>query len=99
MLFMHPPPPQVFDAFKIRYVLNVTPTCPNYFEEEGGDLTYMRIAVTDTGTQKVSDKFQEAFDFIGKKHSTCKCVVFSWFSLSSLAPPLISSSPHLPPIK
>ena len=62
--------PQVFKDFKIRYVLNVTPGCPNYFEENK-DFTYKRIAVTDTGSQKLSDKFQEAFDFIGKNVFLC----------------------------
>ena len=62
---------QVFDGFKINYVLNVTPNCPHYFEEE--DVTYMRIAVTDTGTQKLSDKFQEAFEFIGKEGCVFMC--------------------------
>ena len=55
---------QVFSEFNIKYVLNVTPTCPNCFEEEK-DITYMRIAVTDTGSQKLSDRFKEAFEFIG----------------------------------
>jgi hypothetical protein len=42
----------------------VTPQCENYFEEKK-EITYMRIAVTDTGSQKLSHKFQEAFEFIG----------------------------------
>ena len=45
-------------------MLNVTPTCENYFENNK-DITYLRIAVIDTGSQKLSDRFQEAFDFIG----------------------------------
>lgn len=44
-------------------MLNVTPTCPNCFED--GGVNYLRISVTDTGSQKLSDRFQEAFDFIG----------------------------------
>jgi len=43
----------------------VTPTCDNYFEKSR-EITYFRIAVIDTGSQKLSDRFQEAFDFIGK---------------------------------
>ena len=50
--------------FNIKYVLNVTPLCPNHFEREG--VIYKRIPVKDTGSQKLSDKFKEAFVFIGE---------------------------------
>lgn len=53
---------EVFDWFNIRYVLNVTPSCPNRFEGKG--VNYKRIPVSDTGTQKLSNKFEEAFQFI-----------------------------------
>ena len=49
--------------YNIGYVLNVTPKCPNMFEDEG--IVYKRIAVSDTGSQKLSHHFLEAFDFIG----------------------------------
>ena len=50
----------------MKYILNVTTKCPNYYEEdEGAGFVYKRIAVTDTGTQKLSQHFREAFDFIG----------------------------------
>ncbi|XP_011410132.1 PREDICTED: dual specificity protein phosphatase 6-like [Amphimedon queenslandica] len=52
----------VFDWFNITYVLNVTPTCPNNFE--GAGVVYKRIPVSDTGTQKLSNKFTEAFEYI-----------------------------------
>lgn len=55
--------PQVISDFKVKYVINVTPKCPNHFEKE--DLIYKRIAVTDTGSQKLSNHFFEAFEFIG----------------------------------
>ena len=54
---------QVFEEFKIKYVLNMTPLCPNYFESDS--IRYKRIAVMDTGSQKMSNFFNEAFDFIG----------------------------------
>ena len=57
---------QVFEWFNITYVLNVTPTCPNNFE--GAGVVYKRIPVSDTGTQKLSNKFTEAFEYIGKKN-------------------------------
>ena len=49
--------------FKIKYILNVTPKCPNHFEKES--LVYKRIAVADTGSQKLSVHFFDAFKFIG----------------------------------
>lgn len=58
---------EVFDVFKIKFVLNITSTCQNCFEGKG--ITYMRIAVTDTGTQKLSDRFQGAFEFIEEARS------------------------------
>ena len=58
-LFCH----QVLHEFGVRYILNVTTKCPNYYEDE--EFVYKRIAVTDTGTQKLSQHFREAFEFIG----------------------------------
>ena len=55
---------QVLRSFKIQSILNVTPKCPNYFEDQ--NVTYMRIAVADTGSQKLSQHFKEAFAYIGK---------------------------------
>lgn len=55
---------QVMQEFRIKHILNVTPKCPNHFET--GDFRYKRIAVSDTGSQRLSNYFQEAFQFIGK---------------------------------
>ena len=65
-----PPPSQVLQEFGVKYILNVTTKCPNYHEGEEGEsggagFVYKRIAVTDTGTQKLSQHFEEAFHFIG----------------------------------
>lgn len=49
--------------FSVRYVLNVTPNCPNYFKEDS--VEYLRISVTDTGSQKLITHFSEAFAYIG----------------------------------
>lgn len=49
--------------FKVKYILNVTPKCPNHFEKE--NMVYKRIAVADTGSQKLSVHFFDAFKFIG----------------------------------
>ena len=44
---------QVMQEFGIKYVLNITANFPNYFEADMG-FVYKRIAVKDTGTQKLS---------------------------------------------
>jgi dual specificity MAP kinase phosphatase len=44
---------EVLEEFGVKYILNVTANCPNYFEEEQR-FVYKRIAVSDTGTQKLS---------------------------------------------
>ena len=49
----------------MKYILNVTTKCPNYHEEDK-EFEYKRIAVTDTGTQKLSQHFRDAFEFIGE---------------------------------
>ncbi len=54
---------EVLEEFGVKYVLNVTAECPNYYEEEKG-FVYKRVAVNDTGTQKLSEHFTEAFAFI-----------------------------------
>lgn len=56
---------QVLQEFGVKYILNVTTKCPNYFEGEK-EFVYKRIAAIDTGTQKLSQHFSEAFEFIGK---------------------------------
>ena len=60
---------QVLEEFGVKYILNVTTKCPNYFEEDGG-FVYKRIAATDTGTQKLLQHFSEAFEFIGTDCTT-----------------------------
>ena len=52
-------------------------SCDNYFEDKG--ITYKRITVEDSGSQKLNDKFQEALAFIVKFHLACMsmCLVFS----------------------
>ena len=51
----------------------MTPLCPNYFEHDAR-IQYKRIAVQDTGSQKMSNFFNEAFDFIGWGVCVCVCV-------------------------
>ena len=54
---------EVLEECGVTYVLNVTATCPNFYEEEKG-FVYKRIAVSDTSTEKLSQHFTEAFEFI-----------------------------------
>ena len=51
----------------------MTPLCPNYFEHDAR-IQYKRIAVQDTGSQKMSNFFNEAFHFIGWGVCVCVCV-------------------------
>ena len=55
---------QVMKEFSVNCILNVTKKCPNYFEDQ--PIEYMRISVTDTGSQKLNNHFNEAFAFIGE---------------------------------
>lgn len=55
---------EVLKSFNISYILNITARCPNYFEASG-QFKYKRISANDTGTQKLIDHFEEAFQFIG----------------------------------
>lgn len=47
----------------ITHIINVTSDLPNEFESEEG-LTYMRISVVDTFSQRIFDYFKMAFMFI-----------------------------------
>jgi hypothetical protein len=58
----------------VKYILNVTTKCPNYHEEDK-EFEYKRIAVTDTGTQKLSQHFREAFEFIELARKVDSCVL------------------------
>lgn len=55
---------ETIKSFNISYILNTTARCPNYFEGDSR-FKYKRISANDTGTQKLIDHFEEAFQFIG----------------------------------
>lgn len=65
---------EVLQEFGVRYILNVTANCPNYFEEDDG-FVYKRISVSDTGTQKLSQHFSEAFEFIEEARKQKSCIL------------------------
>lgn len=49
----------------IRYILNVTPNLPNFFEKNG-DFHYKQIPISDHWSQNLSQFFPEAIEFIGE---------------------------------
>jgi len=57
--------PDTIKHFNVSYILNITAKCPNYFETDKS-FKYKRISANDTGSQKLIDHFEEAFQFIGK---------------------------------
>ena len=63
---------ETFKSFNVSYILNITPRCPNYFESDSR-YKYKRIIANDTGSQKLIDHFEEAFQFIG----TYICMIYN----------------------
>ncbi|CAG0902448.1 unnamed protein product, partial [Cyprideis torosa] len=54
----------MLDARGIKYILNVTPTLPNVFQESGS-FKYMQIPISDHWSENLSNFFAQAIDFIG----------------------------------
>lgn len=48
----------------IKYILNVTPDLPNKFEASGA-IKYLKIPITDHGSQDLQAHFPAAIEFIG----------------------------------
>ena len=55
----------LIDKLHIRYVLNITPKCPNYFSQRP-DMRYKRITIHDSNLEDIGQYFEEAIQFIGK---------------------------------
>ena len=69
---------ETLKSFNISYILNITARCSHYFEGDSR-FKYKRISANDTGSQKLIDHFEEAFQFIGtvmfsKSYLLVKCV-------------------------
>ena len=65
---------ECINSFGIEYVLNVTEKCPNFFEGDPNfNIKYLRIPASDTGRMKLSDFFEEAYEFVSK-WLVCVCV-------------------------
>lgn len=55
---------KALQSYNIKYILNVTPDLPNFFEASG-DIKYLQIPITDHGSQDLSIYFPAAIKFIG----------------------------------
>ena len=67
---------KVLQEFGVKYMLNVTGRCPNYYEGQHG-FQYKRMAVSDSITQKLSQHFLEAFEFIELARKQQSCILAS----------------------
>lgn len=65
---------ETIKSFGISYILNITARCPNYFENDS-QFKYKRISANDTGSQKLIDHFEEAFQFIEEARANNKVVL------------------------
>ena len=58
---------ECFERFGIKYVLNVTNKCPNYFEDDVKmRIKYFRIPAQDNGKMRLLDYFEVANRFISE---------------------------------
>lgn len=55
----------LIDRLSIKYILNLTPRCPNFFSHRS-DLNYRQIKVNDSNQEDIAQHFDEAIQFIGK---------------------------------
>ena len=72
---------ECFERFGIKYVLNVTNKCPNYFEDDVKmNIKYFRIPAQDNGKMRLLDYFEVANQFISEwfcifvEMYSCLCV-------------------------
>ena len=60
----------LIDRLSIKYILNLTPRCPNFFIQRP-DIHYKQIKIHDSNQEDIGQHFDEAIQFIGKlKYST-----------------------------
>ncbi|XP_068687513.1 dual specificity protein phosphatase 10-like [Montipora foliosa] len=55
----------LIDRLSIKYILNLTPRCPNFFSQRS-DLHYKQIKVNDSSQEDIEQHFDEAIQFIDK---------------------------------
>lgn len=55
----------LIDRLSIKYILNLTPRCPNFFSQRS-DMHYKQIKINDSNQEDIEQHFDEAIQFIGK---------------------------------
>ena len=55
----------LIDRLSIKYILNLTPRCPNFFSQRS-DMHYKQIKINDSNQEDIGQHFDEAIQFIGK---------------------------------
>lgn len=55
----------LIDRLSIKYVLNITPKCPNFFIQRS-DMHYKQIKIADSSQEDIGQYFEEAIQFIGR---------------------------------
>lgn len=66
----------LIDRLSIKYILNLTPRCPNFFSQRS-DMHYKQIKINDSNQEDIGQHFDEAIQFIGKFEKEKK--LFGWF--------------------
>ena len=61
---------EFFDTHNVKYVLNLTCNCPNYFSSRK-DLSYKQVKIEDTCQENILKVIMEALDFIGESAFAC----------------------------
>lgn len=55
----------LIDRLSIKYILNLTPRCPNFFSQRS-DMHYKQIKINDSNQEDIEQHFDEAIQFIGE---------------------------------
>ncbi|XP_048579996.1 dual specificity protein phosphatase 10 isoform X2 [Nematostella vectensis] len=58
----------LIDRLAIKFILNLTPVCPNFFSERE-DIIYKRIQINDSYQEDIGQHFDEAIAFIDEARS------------------------------
>lgn len=53
----------LIDRLSIKYILNLTPRCPNFFSQRS-DMHYKQIKINDSNQEDIGQHFDEAIQFI-----------------------------------
>lgn len=64
----------LIDRLSIKYILNLTPRCPNFFSQRS-DMHYKQIKVNDSNQEDIGQHFDEAIQFIDEAREQGSCVL------------------------